>query len=243
MNDPRAEILRVGSPPDQLLRFQPIDGCGDGAAREQHFSPDDVHRLRALVKEHFQYRELRKPEAQRGHASNGILLDRVGGFAQHPPDVSCCFAARFRNACREPHSPPPWRRQLLHTTRRRVILAIQCPQLTVVSSIPSHPPILMSIYYLILRQREKTNSMKTTYKLDPAHSTAQFVVRHMMITNVRGGFSGVQGKAVYDPENPAASSVDVVIDANTINTQEADRDKHLKSPDFLDVEKYPTITP
>ncbi len=84
--------------------------------------------------------------------------------------------------------------------------------------------------------------MKTTYKLDPAHSTAQFVVRHMMITNVRGGFSGVQGKVVYDPENPAASSVDVVIDANTINTQEADRDKHLKSPDFLDVEKYPTIT-
>jgi polyisoprenoid-binding protein YceI len=84
--------------------------------------------------------------------------------------------------------------------------------------------------------------MKTTYKIDPAHSTAQFIVRHMMITNVRGGFSGLQGTVAYDPENPTASSVEVVIDANTINTQEAARDTHLKSADFLDVEKYPTIT-
>src|SRR5260370_28310654 len=64
----------------------------------------------------------------------------------------------------------------------------------------------------------------------------------MMITNVRGGFSGVQGTVVHDPENPTASSVEVVIDANTINTLEAARDTHLKSADFLDVEKYPTIT-
>jgi polyisoprenoid-binding protein YceI len=84
--------------------------------------------------------------------------------------------------------------------------------------------------------------MKTTYKIDPAHSAAQFIVRHMMITNVRGGFSGVQGTVVYDPENRAASSVDVVIDANMINTLEAARDTHLKSADFLEVEKYPTIT-
>ncbi len=83
--------------------------------------------------------------------------------------------------------------------------------------------------------------MKTTYKIDPAHSTAQFVVRHMMITNVRGGFSGVQGTVVYDPEKSTASSVEVVIDASTINTLEAARDTHLKSADFLDVEKYPTI--
>jgi polyisoprenoid-binding protein YceI len=84
--------------------------------------------------------------------------------------------------------------------------------------------------------------MKTIYKIDPAHSAAQFVVRHMMITNVRGGFSGVQGAVVYDPENRAASSVDVVIEANRINTLEAARDTHLKSADFLEVEKYPTIT-
>jgi polyisoprenoid-binding protein YceI len=84
--------------------------------------------------------------------------------------------------------------------------------------------------------------MKTTYKIDPAHSSAQFVARHMMISNVRGGFSGVQGTVVYDPENAGASSAEVVIEANTINTLEAARDTHLKSADFLDVEKYPTIT-
>jgi polyisoprenoid-binding protein YceI len=83
--------------------------------------------------------------------------------------------------------------------------------------------------------------MKTTYKIDPQHSSAHFVVRHMMITNVRGAFSNVQGTVVYDSDNPAASSVDAVIDAASINTNEAQRDAHLKSADFLDVEKYPTI--
>ena len=84
--------------------------------------------------------------------------------------------------------------------------------------------------------------MKTTYKIDSQHSSAHFVVRHMMITNVRGGFSGVQGTVVYDSDNPAASSVEATIDAGSINTNEAPRDAHLKSADFLDVEKYPTIT-
>jgi polyisoprenoid-binding protein YceI len=84
--------------------------------------------------------------------------------------------------------------------------------------------------------------MKAAYKIDPAHSKAHFVVRHMMITNVRGSFSGLQGTVGYDRENPSASSVDVTIDATTIDTQEPDRDKHLRSADFLDVEKYPTIT-
>ena len=84
--------------------------------------------------------------------------------------------------------------------------------------------------------------MQTTYKIDPAHSTAQFVARHMMITNVRGGFSGVEGTVVYDPLNPTAASVEVVIDANRINTLEPARDAHLKSAGFLDVEKYPAIT-
>ncbi len=81
-----------------------------------------------------------------------------------------------------------------------------------------------------------------TYKIDPAHSTAQFIVRHMMITNVRGGFSGVQGTVEFDAETPSASVVDVVIDVNTINTNDAGRDTHLKSADFLDAEQFPTIT-
>jgi len=65
----------------------------------------------------------------------------------------------------------------------------------------------MSRYYFILSKGEEKNYMKTTYKIDPAHSAAQFIVRHRMITNVRGAFSGVQGTVVYHPENRAASSV------------------------------------
>lgn len=84
--------------------------------------------------------------------------------------------------------------------------------------------------------------MHTTYRIDPAHSRAHFIARHMMITNVRGGFSGVQGAVIYDPDDPATSSVDVAIDAGTINTMEEQRDAHLRSADFLDVEKYPTVT-
>jgi polyisoprenoid-binding protein YceI len=84
--------------------------------------------------------------------------------------------------------------------------------------------------------------MKNSYKIDPAHSTAQFVVRHMMITNVRGGFSGVQGAVVYDPDNLGASSIDVTIDVNTLSTGDANRDTHVKSAEFLEAEKYPTIT-
>lgn len=84
--------------------------------------------------------------------------------------------------------------------------------------------------------------MKATYQIDPAHSSAQFTVRHMMITNVRGGFRKVTGTIGYDPENPAGSTVDATIDANTISTLDDQRDTHLKSGDFLDVEKYPAIT-
>jgi polyisoprenoid-binding protein YceI len=64
----------------------------------------------------------------------------------------------------------------------------------------------------------------------------------MMITNVRGGFSGVQGTIEYDPDNPNASRIDVEIDASKINTLDLQRDTHLKSPDFLHVEQHPTIT-
>jgi polyisoprenoid-binding protein YceI len=84
--------------------------------------------------------------------------------------------------------------------------------------------------------------MKTTYEIDPAHSSAQFSVRHMMITNVRGGFSSVKGTVVYDSENPAASTVEATIDVSTIATLDAQRDAHLKSADFLDVDNHPHIT-
>jgi polyisoprenoid-binding protein YceI len=84
--------------------------------------------------------------------------------------------------------------------------------------------------------------MKTTYTIDPAHSGAHFTVRHMMITNVRGAFRNIKGTVVYDAENPANSSVEAEIETATIDTRESQRDAHLRSADFLDVEKYPAIT-
>ena len=83
--------------------------------------------------------------------------------------------------------------------------------------------------------------MKTTYTIDPTHSGAHFIVRHMMITNVRGAFRNIKGIVVYDAENPANSSVEAEIEAATIDTREAQRDAHLRSADFLDVEKFPAI--
>jgi len=84
--------------------------------------------------------------------------------------------------------------------------------------------------------------MQASYQIDPAHSTAHFVVRHMMITNVRGAFSNIQGTVVYDPADLASSQIDVSIDTATVNTHVDERDAHLKSPDFFDVEKFPKIT-
>jgi polyisoprenoid-binding protein YceI len=63
--------------------------------------------------------------------------------------------------------------------------------------------------------------MTTKYKIDPAHSSAQFVVRHMMISNVRGAFSNVQGEIQWDAADPAQSSIEATIDATTVNTNEA----------------------
>lgn len=84
--------------------------------------------------------------------------------------------------------------------------------------------------------------MKSTYQIDPAHSSIRFSIRHMMISNVRGGFSGVKGTVVYDPDSLAQSGVRAEIDVNTINTSDDKRDAHLKTADFFDVERYPTIT-
>jgi polyisoprenoid-binding protein YceI len=101
---------------------------------------------------------------------------------------------------------------------------------------------LCYIYLDIKVISKKETPMRITYQIDPAHTSAQFTVRHMMITNVRGGFSRVDGTVVYDPDNPAASSVEATIDANSIKTMDEQRDAHLKSADFLDTDKYPTIT-
>jgi polyisoprenoid-binding protein YceI len=81
-----------------------------------------------------------------------------------------------------------------------------------------------------------------TWKLDPAHSAAQFAVRHMGISTVRGEFRKVSGSANYDPADPGKTALDATIDATTVDTRVDMRDNDLRSPNFLDVQKYPTIT-
>jgi len=83
---------------------------------------------------------------------------------------------------------------------------------------------------------------QVTYQIDPAHTAAHFSVRHMMISNVRGEFTKVSGTVKFDAENPQNSSVEAVIDTASIGTRDPQRDAHLKSADFLDVEKHPEIT-
>lgn len=80
------------------------------------------------------------------------------------------------------------------------------------------------------------------WEIDPAHSSATFSIRHMMVSNVRGQFNKISGTVNLDEKNISRSTAEATIDASTIDTNEAKRDAHLKSADFFDVEKYPTIT-
>ncbi|HJT69928.1 MAG TPA: YceI family protein [Terriglobales bacterium] len=81
-----------------------------------------------------------------------------------------------------------------------------------------------------------------SWKIDPNHTASQFAVRHMGISTVRGMFEKTTGTVNYDPADPARTSIDVSIDANSVNTRVQMRDNDLRSPHFLDVAKFPTIT-
>ena len=81
-----------------------------------------------------------------------------------------------------------------------------------------------------------------TWNLDTAHTSADFAVRHMMVTTVRGTLGAVSGTLQFDPESLKLSSVDATIDVSGLNTGVADRDAHLRSEDFFAVETYPNIT-
>jgi polyisoprenoid-binding protein YceI len=81
-----------------------------------------------------------------------------------------------------------------------------------------------------------------SWSIDPAHSSAQFAVRHMGISTVRGAFTKVSGSVQYDPADPTKTTIDSTIDANSVDTRVEMRDNDLRSPNFFDVAKYPSLT-
>ena len=88
----------------------------------------------------------------------------------------------------------------------------------------------------------QSTAATTTWKIDPVHSVAEFKVRHMMISHVKGHFTAISGGLVLDENDIARSRIEASIEAASINTRDPQRDAHLKSADFFDVEKYPTLT-
>jgi polyisoprenoid-binding protein YceI len=100
--------------------------------------------------------------------------------------------------------------------------------------------LVVSIAALILSV--SAFAQTSTWQIDPAHSSAQFAVKHMMVSTVRGTFNKVTGSAQFDPAKPAATQLDATIDVSTVNTGNDSRDKDLRSNNFFDVEKFPTMT-
>ena len=80
------------------------------------------------------------------------------------------------------------------------------------------------------------------YNIDTPHSSAQFAVTHMMISTVHGEFQKVAGTVYFDPEKPESDKIDATVDVTTVSTRDPKRDGHLKSPDFFDADKFPTMT-
>jgi polyisoprenoid-binding protein YceI len=87
-----------------------------------------------------------------------------------------------------------------------------------------------------------TAELSGSYTIDPAHSRIGFVARHAMITKVRGSFDEFEGSGVFDATDPQNSSLNLTIQTKSIDTRNADRDNHLRSNDFFDMEEYPEIT-
>jgi polyisoprenoid-binding protein YceI len=85
-------------------------------------------------------------------------------------------------------------------------------------------------------------TVTSTWNIDPVHTVAEFKVRHMMISNVKGQFTSITGKLTLDETDITKSRMEASVDANSINTREPQRDTHLKSADFFEVEKYPTLS-
>jgi len=101
-------------------------------------------------------------------------------------------------------------------------------------------PVL--IFTCLLALTTAAAAQAGNWQIDPNHSSAQFSVRHLGISTVRGAFTRVSGTAKYDPADAAKDALDATIDASSVDTRVEARDKDVRSPHFLDVEKYPTIT-
>jgi polyisoprenoid-binding protein YceI len=108
------------------------------------------------------------------------------------------------------------------------------------ASKPAIPALLFSSSLLLLTAA--AHAQAVTYTIDKAHSEADFTIRHMAISNVHGAFGNISGTVTYDPSDLSKSSVDATIDVSTVDTGVAQRDAHLKSADFFEVAKYPTMT-
>jgi polyisoprenoid-binding protein YceI len=111
--------------------------------------------------------------------------------------------------------------------------------------------LLQRLSFKRIQRQERTNTMSTltapqtattTWNIDPAHSVAEFKVKHMMISNVKGHFAKVSGTLSLDESDVTKSQVSTSIEAASLETRDAQRDAHLKSADFLDTEKFPTLS-
>ena len=96
--------------------------------------------------------------------------------------------------------------------------------------------------FIVLTLQATVCAETSVWEIDPAHSSTQFAVRHLMVSTVRGEFGKVRGTVTLDESDPTKSVIEATIDTGSINTRVEKRDAHLKGPDFFDVEKYPTIT-
>jgi polyisoprenoid-binding protein YceI len=100
----------------------------------------------------------------------------------------------------------------------------------------------MRVVFGLLLASGAIQAQAVSWRIDPQHSSAQFSVKHMMISTVRGQFGGVKGNILYDPKNPASATVEATIDCSTVNTGEPKRDADLKTAQFFDVKNYPVMT-